>query len=473
VTPAQYWKSKVWYADFAVDYYFLDTNVFDAFEPQDFTGHNLCSIQHNPENATCAPQGPKSIWDCPRWFQDLWASQQAWIDAEMTNSTADWQVVVTHFPPNWGKEFWVPLVRKFGVDLVITGHTHHQELHGAGEDGNFLGSTAYIISGGGGGITSQEEPNITGEDDQYGFMDIALSAETLSIEAISHGGLVRKTVVVHPRYPDPPLETSKAQARRRHGSRRSHLSAASEDHEEEQEEDESEPVKESSGDDDASRGTSNASHVTSTRRQPDSGSARSADRQSDSGSAHQRQDSHHSDEREEGTESHGHEREEGTESRRPHRDVVDKLAESDSHRHRPNSADERERDRRETRRPRGDGTKHQEAGHTDADEQETDRGSHARHDNAQEDSHPVARDADATIISDLATVPLEAAIARARRKTTQSAGTNSSDSNSGLDDALKAKPSSLHGSRGRGRGRSGASSSAREGEGDETRVVLQ
>jgi len=205
VTPALYWRSKVHYADFSVDYFFLDSNVYDAFEPDEFTGHNLCSVEHNPADATCAPQGPSSVADCPHWFRDIWTTQNTWLVNGLTTSSADWQILITHFPPTWGKEYWIPLTRQFGVDLIISGHRHHQELHAPNDEGNVLGPTPFLITGGGGGITSQETPSEDGEDDQYGFMDMTLTSETLKIEAISHGGQLRKTIEFGPRYPEVPL----------------------------------------------------------------------------------------------------------------------------------------------------------------------------------------------------------------------------------------------------------------------------
>lgn len=203
VTPAQYWRSKVRYSDFSVDYFFLDTNVFDAFDPIDFVGHNLCSMTHNPANASCAPQGPGSIWACSKWFDDLWAAQTAWLERGLDESKAEWQVIVTHFPAEWGKDFWTVLARKYGVDLYVSGHTHHQVVFAPGEEGNWIGDTALLISGGGGGITSQETPDVDGEDDEYGFMDLTLSRESIVVEAISHGGQIRRRLTVRPRQREP------------------------------------------------------------------------------------------------------------------------------------------------------------------------------------------------------------------------------------------------------------------------------
>merc|ERR1719382_1230769 len=57
---------------------------------------------------------------------------------------------------------------------------------------DFLDPTGLIVSGGGGGVTSENKPESSGEDDQYGFIDMTLSKDTIKIEAISHGGQTRK-----------------------------------------------------------------------------------------------------------------------------------------------------------------------------------------------------------------------------------------------------------------------------------------
>ena len=74
---------------------------------------------------------------------------------------------------------------KYGVDLYISGHTHLQNV-------SFQGETAYIISGGGGGITSEILPTTTGEDDGYGFMDVIIQHDAMYIYKYSHGVLTEK-----------------------------------------------------------------------------------------------------------------------------------------------------------------------------------------------------------------------------------------------------------------------------------------
>merc|ERR1719362_213012 len=200
MTPALYWKGKVHYADFAVDYFFMDTNVFDAFTPFADPNHNICSRIHNPKTgATCGISGPVSVDEYPHWFKRLWDAQVKWLEAGLSQSNAEWQIVVTHFPPEHGQSDWTRLVQKYGIDLVITGHRHQQEVHYM-EDGNFLRPTPYIVSGGGGGITSEATPTANGTDDMYGFMDLTMTRLEIMIEAISHGGQIRSTTCITPRF---------------------------------------------------------------------------------------------------------------------------------------------------------------------------------------------------------------------------------------------------------------------------------
>jgi len=179
MTPAQYWQSKVRYSDFSVDYYFVDSNVWDASAVED-DSHAMCSPKHNTKDAKCGVDGPQSLEDCPGWFQRLWAEQIVWLDRVLAQSEADWQVVVTHFPPSWGQQEWARLSAEHGIDLFVAGHEHRQSVEYPSTD---LGLTGVSISGGGGGITSEGLPDVGGEDDQYGFIDLTLTKSEIRIEA--------------------------------------------------------------------------------------------------------------------------------------------------------------------------------------------------------------------------------------------------------------------------------------------------
>jgi hypothetical protein len=213
MTPALYYSTKVWYVDFAIDYIFMDTNIWDAMDPADPSTHNICSQNHNVEGASCGPVGPKSVWDCPYWFKGIWERQKGWLDEIVPKMTADWRIVVTHFPPYWGSEDWIPLAKRHELDLVITGHRHSQHVHVKDDPfeeiwpddpahlGNsFLDPTAYIVSGGGGGVTSEQQPDGTGEDDEYGFMHLTMHKDFIKIEALSHGGQSRRVAIVKHEY---------------------------------------------------------------------------------------------------------------------------------------------------------------------------------------------------------------------------------------------------------------------------------
>jgi len=199
VTPALYYQSKVVYPDFSVDYYFVDTNVWDTWLPHAEQRHNLCSRNHNPPNleANCGAAGPVSVDECPDWFKSLWKANVEWMDNSMPLSEAEWQIVVTHFPPegNWGGAEWARLSAQHGIDLILAGHRHRQEVHTSSQ----IAPTTYVVSGGGGGITSENLPDAGGDDDEYGFVDITLSRSEIMLELISHGGMIRSTTCITPR----------------------------------------------------------------------------------------------------------------------------------------------------------------------------------------------------------------------------------------------------------------------------------
>jgi len=200
MTPAQYYSARVRYPDFSVDYFFLDNNVFDSFHPYDQPGHNICSRAHNPGvGATCGQQGPVSVEDCPGWFKRLWEAENMWLRKGLEESDARWQVVVAHFPPEgaWGEDMFASYSFMFGIDLIVAGHRHKQSI--VYDDMSTLGPTAIVVTGGGGGITSEETPDPSGADDQYGFVDFSLTRDEIMVEMVSHGGQIRSTTCITPR----------------------------------------------------------------------------------------------------------------------------------------------------------------------------------------------------------------------------------------------------------------------------------
>lgn len=201
MTPALYYSAKVIYEDFAIDYYFIDSNVWDVWQPAAEAHHNICSEAHNPPapQDNCGTTGPVSAEDCSQWFHNMWNAEKSWLQSSLPKSQAEWQIVITHFPPEgtWGGPEWASLSAQLGIDMILTGHRHRQEMHQT----SALAPTLYVVSGGGGGITSENLPTADGQDDEYGFVDLTLSREEIMLEMISHGGQIRSTTCALPRDP--------------------------------------------------------------------------------------------------------------------------------------------------------------------------------------------------------------------------------------------------------------------------------
>jgi len=180
--PAQFWSQHVRYPDqnFTVDILLLDNNYLDAKHPDADSEHNICGYAHNYRGSKCGLTGPWSVESCPSWFHKLFHEQTLpWFEKQMDQSTADWQIVVSHFPPeDWydGKR-WRELTAKYGIDLWVAGHRHTQEVWYP----SHLGDTAVVVTGGGGGVTSEGWPNHWSPD--YGYMDVTISKTELKIEA--------------------------------------------------------------------------------------------------------------------------------------------------------------------------------------------------------------------------------------------------------------------------------------------------
>lgn len=205
--PAAYWSQLIEYPDYSVEVFIVDTNFNDAEAPaHKDVEHNICG-SHNRPGASC-PGGPPSLGKCKAFFDDLWAEEQPWLDKKLAASSAGWQIVVTHFPCDHQPSFWRRMHSDRGLDLLVTGHRHDQELWKANQPGykGLLGGLTCFVTGGGGGITSEESilpgkpshhwPNV---EAQYGFFDITISKEKMKIESIDYTGKTLDTTDVYPK----------------------------------------------------------------------------------------------------------------------------------------------------------------------------------------------------------------------------------------------------------------------------------
>jgi len=216
IMPAQYYALKVNYPskNFAVDYFVIDTNVGDAGGPVGLNNHDALFVNHNTcnswyNNYDCSPLGPKNPAECVDWFNKLWDAQVQWLEKKLDESVADWQIVVTHFPPedNVENPGFVDDVQRlgweYGIDIIVAGHRHIQAIYETGF--NYWSRTAaipFVITGGGGGITSEVSPGISGGDlaeSAYGFMDMKLDKHMIEIVSYNHWGVYRRAAKFWPR----------------------------------------------------------------------------------------------------------------------------------------------------------------------------------------------------------------------------------------------------------------------------------
>jgi len=110
-------------------------------------------------------------------------------------------------------EDWMPA---HGVDLAITGHDHQQQIFAGDwgatkEGGKGVWNTPYVITGGGGGVTSQREAMKDGTDNGYGFMEFEMTLEDLTIKTWSHGGIGNKHILINWTVVQPVLAKSDAE----------------------------------------------------------------------------------------------------------------------------------------------------------------------------------------------------------------------------------------------------------------------
>jgi len=200
LTPALYWERKVQYSIFPL---IITSSTQTTLTPSRQTRPNR--TQTFVHETTIGIQtvkkidGPSNPDHCFSWFWKLWREQLRWLEYRLSKSTAEWQIVVTHFPPQWGAGEWKRLSDQYGIDLIITGHRHQQEFH-LNDHHLDLGGTAWVVTGGGGGITSEANPNfISPRVQQYGFLDFEITKHEITVDMWSWKNMLHSSNKVYRR----------------------------------------------------------------------------------------------------------------------------------------------------------------------------------------------------------------------------------------------------------------------------------
>ncbi|MGH2784276.1 MAG: metallophosphoesterase family protein [Actinomycetota bacterium] len=145
-------------------------------------------------------RGPVDLFALDSSTGTIGASQLAWFEAALTGSTAKWKVVFMHVPAfSAGRhganpalqQALVPLLDRFDVSLVITGHDHDYQRSVP------IRGTVHVVSGGGCcprpvGTASYTARSATG----LHFVVVEANDERLSLEAIAVDGKILDRSVI-------------------------------------------------------------------------------------------------------------------------------------------------------------------------------------------------------------------------------------------------------------------------------------
>jgi len=213
IMPGRFYTKRINHTGFYIDYFMIDSNAFDAKDWGVNPDHNICSGAHNAGGmGTCANNGGMtSVQDCKHWFWKGYEAQKEWLEAKIKASKARWKIVVTHFPCGYDTEYWKRLKTQHGLDLLVTGHRHQQELWKPGSTSKYISSflltnkwdedaPACFVTGGGGGIISQKFGYADyGADLQwYGFFHLTVNKDWMKIELVATDNKVAGNMTIYP-----------------------------------------------------------------------------------------------------------------------------------------------------------------------------------------------------------------------------------------------------------------------------------
>jgi len=179
--PAQYFTQLIQYQDFSIKVFVMDSNFLDCCTDYN---HKIC-------------QGGGDCFgfndgNCAEHLHSAWGGSVDMLEEGLKASTSDWHFIVTHFPAATvtGQQRIKDLDAKYGIDLVFTGHAHHQSLM----EQNGMVS---IISGGGGGVTT--DAGNCEYCNGYGYVNFWITWKQMKIQMINWKGHLSQEKTTSPK----------------------------------------------------------------------------------------------------------------------------------------------------------------------------------------------------------------------------------------------------------------------------------
>ncbi len=130
-----------------------------------------------------------------------WQEQLAWLDQQLTNSTAPWKIVFGHHPlyssgrhgsnPKLAAKL-APIFAKHKVPLYLCGHDHGYERFVP------INGTTYIVNGGGGAplYNFGKSPQTAFVSSQFSFMTFDVYQDKIITKAIATDGTVFDRAII-------------------------------------------------------------------------------------------------------------------------------------------------------------------------------------------------------------------------------------------------------------------------------------
>ena len=135
---------------------------------------------------------------CKQWFVRLLQEQETWLEGALRDSTADWKIMAVHHKPmGFISRSIMPLAQRYGVNMVIAGHTHEVSFFNnwpLREQG-----VPMLVTGAGGGAQGRPgcgHGDFCGMDQDYSVSNLGISKDTITVSIHRHDEITLYTTYI-------------------------------------------------------------------------------------------------------------------------------------------------------------------------------------------------------------------------------------------------------------------------------------